>query len=120
MAFSYDIKQKEDVVLLSLKGFVLDEFQLEDLYKKSDDYFDKGLRFFVVDLAEITHMNSSGLNLLIRLLTKCRNNNGDLLICNVPKKVENLLIVSKLTSILETESSLEAAFDKLTKKVIVK
>lgn len=120
MAFSYKIEQKKEVVLLKLKGYVLEEGQFAELYQKLHGFIEQASHFFVVDLAEVSHMNSSGLNLLIRLLTKCRNQNGDMIISGLPKKIENLLIISKLNSIFETERSIEAAMEKLAQKDSIK
>lgn len=118
VTFLYTIEQKEDFVLLSLKGHVLEEFQLEELYNKMNALLDEGVRSFIVDLANISHMNSSGLNLLIRLLTKCRNKSGEMILCNLPSKIENLLIISKLSSIFEIEKDLHTAIGKLNQSTI--
>lgn len=51
-------------------------------------------------------MNSSGLNTLIQLLTKTRNSGGETVIYNMNKKINELLLITKLNTlfkIVETE-----------------
>ncbi len=54
-------------------------------------------------------MNSSGLGMLIGALTSARNAGGDLKLAAVPKRVQTLLSVTRLTDIFETHDTAAAA-----------
>lgn len=118
MIFSYQIEEKEGIVLLYLSGNVLEELEETILYEKINALLENGARALVVDLSKITHINSSGLNLLIRLLTKCRNSNGEMILCSLPDNVQNLLIITKLTSIFEIAKDVDAAMERLAQNTL--
>lgn len=120
VAFSFDILQSDGILILQLKGHVLEDECLKDLYVAVEENLENGRVYFVVDLEKVTHMNSPGLNFLIRLLTKSRNNGGELVIVNLSEKIENLLIVSKLKSVFETADSIDEAKKRILQKNTVK
>lgn len=71
---------------------------------------DKKLRL-VLDLAGVNRMNSSGLGLLINVLTTYKNNGGQLKLINVTSRVSNLLEITKLDKIFDIYDSLESALN---------
>ena len=58
-------------------------------------------------------MNSSGLNVLIQLLTKTRTSGGESVICNVNKKVNDLLVITKLNTLFKVADSKDDAVKML-------
>jgi len=59
-------------------------------------------------------MNSTGLSILINLFTQTRNRGGELVITNIPEKINNLLVITKLNSIFNIEDTVEDA-----KKILI-
>ena len=57
-------------------------------------------------------MNSSGLNVMINVLTKSRKAGGEVAIANVTKKIKELLIITKLNSFFNVSESIDEAFAK--------
>lgn len=53
----------------------------------------------VLDCQKLSYINSSGLNVFIRLLTKIRNSGGELYFTNVNAIVSKIFTVSKLNQI---------------------
>lgn len=113
MDFSYKIRQQAEICIIDFKGCTLDKSQSKDLLSDIEGLLREGHYKMIVNLKDIDYMNSSGLNVLINILTKCRNHNGDLIICNIPEKVKKLLVISKLTSVFEMVRSEEEAISKL-------
>jgi anti-sigma B factor antagonist len=72
--------------------------QLRELTKRlaSD-----GGRFFILDMSGISHVDSSGLGLLLSLYATIRNQGGDLKLLNVGDRVKELLRMTSLTNIFE-------------------
>ena len=62
-------------------------------------------RLFLLDLAEVTFLDSSGLGMLVRLLAAARSARGDLKLCNASKEVAHTLNVTNLSRMLETHAS---------------
>ena len=74
----------------------------EDLVKISKEInflIDKGMSNLVFDLENLNYINSTGINLFMRTLTKARVNNGDLIFSNVNGTVSDLFKIAKLNEI---------------------
>ena len=59
----------------------------------------------ILNLAEIKILNSLGINSLIKIFTKCRNNGGDLYIVNISEKINQVLLLTKLNTVLNIANS---------------
>ena len=74
----------------------------EDLVKISKEIsslIEKGICNLVFDLTNLNYINSTGINLFMRTLTKARVNNGDLIFSNVNGTVSDLFKIAKLNEI---------------------
>ena len=107
MNFSYEIQEKAlfitaDGDLLGLQNDV-----------KVLDYINQDLSesviYCIIDIANINYMNSSGLSMLIRILTKFRNRDGDVALVNPSDSVRKLLVITKLNAIFTIATSKEEA-----------
>ena len=58
-----------------------------------------GMKNFIVDLSGMKHINSSGLGVLITLLTRARKKGGEVVLVNPSEYIRNLLLITKLNSI---------------------
>ncbi len=112
MSFTFNIIQKDPVAIISLYGELIDRNEAQHLMDQIDGLSDDGQKNFILELSELKYMNSTGLNVLINVLTKSRKNGGDLVICGVSKKVQELLLVTKLTSVFSVSESTEDALTK--------
>lgn len=101
------------VVMISLKGKILTENCFDDVSEKIDSKIEGGKRKFLLDLTGVSHMNSSGLNILLRLFTKVRNKGGELIIINPSKVVNQLFIISKLNTVFKIGANKEEALKQL-------
>lgn len=70
---------------------------------------DEGFANFVADLAEAPYINSVGLNLLIHIMMRTKENGGKLIISNASAKVLQLFEVTKLIPMFELAPSTEEA-----------
>jgi len=113
MVLDYKIEAQKEFQILALKGELIDKNQAIDLIKEVDDLLEQGNNKFIIDLSELRYMNSSGLNVLIQLLTKTRTRGGESVICNVSKKVNELLIITKLNTLFKVTDTKEEAIKLL-------
>ena len=67
----------------------------------------------IYDLEHLEQMNSSGLNFIIRSLTKTRINGGDLCLCMAQGNVATLLTISKVNEVITVYGNLEEAIHHL-------
>ena len=66
-------------------------------------------RYFVLDLHGVSFVDSAGLGLLVRLLSRLRRVSGDLKLCGVAPNIQKSLNVSRLSSVLPSYDSVDAA-----------
>ena len=114
MNFEYTYNKVDDINLFTLKGDLIDKGQALQMLYEIDKCIEKKDNKFILNLAELKYMNSSGLNILINILTKSRKSGGDVAISSLSKKVHELLMITKLDSIFNITDSVEEAAKKLT------
>ena len=114
MSFSFDIKKDKELILISLEGSLMSKQQVVGLLDEIDFYFNEGNKKIIIDLSEMQYMNSTGLSVLINIFTQARNKGGEVVIANIPEKINQLLIITKLNSIFNIEETVEAAKKILT------
>lgn len=113
MVLDYKITEENNIQVLVLSGELIDKNQATDLVKSIDELLVEGKNKLIIDLSDLKYMNSSGLNVLIQLLTKTRTNGGESVIFNVSKKVNDLLVITKLNTLFKVADSKEAAIKML-------
>jgi len=75
---------------------------------------DDGIKNVLIDLAEMQYMNSTGLSILINILTQTRSKGGEVVVANVPEKINKLLVITKLNSVFNIKENIELAKTELT------
>jgi len=97
------------VIVLELAGKVMGGPDATVLHDKLHDLVDQGKKRIVVDLGQVTAMNSSGLGILISGLTTLRHAGGDLKLANVTERIQNLLMITKLKAVFEAHETVDKA-----------
>jgi anti-sigma B factor antagonist len=97
--FNFQSVEKGDVIVLKLVGSLIDSSHCITLLDKIEEFIEKGKSKFVLDMGEFVYMNSNGLSVIINLLTKARNSDGDVVICSITKKNNDILVITKLSSV---------------------
>jgi anti-sigma B factor antagonist len=113
MTFSYTTSNQKGITIFKLEGEIIDKTQTIGLIEQIDRLIASGKKNIVLELAGIRYMNSSGLNVLVNILTKARNVGGDVSVCNISPKVKDLLVVTKLDTIFHILPSVEEAIERL-------
>jgi anti-sigma B factor antagonist len=72
--------------------------QLRELAKRLTT---DGGRYFVLNMAGLSHMDSSGLGLLLSIYATIKNQGGDLKLLNVGDRVKELFRITGLTHIFQ-------------------
>lgn len=101
-----------------MHGRLMDTSASEAIGDQILDLVEAGTNQFIIDLSHLEYINSTGLNVLIHILTKARNADGEAVLCNLSKAVKQLFIVTKLSSVFTICDTLEDAELKInnTKK----
>lgn len=120
MSFSFNISPKSDFILLELQGELLDAFTAKEMLEKVNEVLneEKYTKNIIIDLHELNFINSTGIGVLIKVLTKARNNGGEVIITRVEKRVKDLLVITKLNSVFKVVDTLIDAKDYLKSKEV--
>lgn len=113
MSFTYSVTEKPGYSLISVGGRLIDKSSAEELIKEVEALIEDGKTKFLVDGKSLEYMNSSGLAVLLHILTKSRNAGGEAVLCHLSKKVKQLFIITKLTSVYSVVDSFSEAEEKL-------
>lgn len=114
MKFTYEIKQ-ENTVILRPEGDLLGAPAELKLVELVDNELDENIKNCVLDASQIPYINSSGISLVIRLLTRFRNKGGDLVMVAPNDSVLKLLVITKLNRIFSVFDNEEFAMDIFVK-----
>lgn len=101
------------ILILSLEGNLIGEEVGADLLKEADNAISEGITYCMINIGDVKYINSSGIGVLITILTKFRNKDGEVCIVNPSEHVKKLLIITKLNAIFNIEKTVEEAKLKL-------
>ena len=99
-----------DVVAIECSGRIVEGAETAELERRVRD-LEVVHRDFVLDLHEVSFVDSAGLGLLVRLLARLRRASGDLKLCRVAPNVERSLNVSRLSRVLAIYEDVDAAVE---------
>ena len=101
MSMKATIRQVDSVVVVDISGRItLGEgcTQLRELIR---DQLSKGHKNVLLNLADVTYIDSSGIGELVSAFTAVSNQGGQLKLLNLTKKVHDLLQITKLYTVFD-------------------
>jgi anti-sigma B factor antagonist len=98
-----------NVVVLEPKGSLIGGDETTELKNLMNSLQEKGNMKLIVDLADVSYLNSSAIGVLTVAHNSYKKRGGKLILCNVNKSVSNIFLVTKLATIFLTEDSREDA-----------
>lgn len=75
------------------------------------DLLGKGEKKILLNLGEISYLDSSGVGELVSAFTSTRNQGGELKLLNLTKKVQDLLLITKLLTVFDVYDDENAAIN---------
>lgn len=101
MVFDFTVTAQGNYALISLSGNLIEKGQAISLLEKSEELVQQNCVLWAIDLDKLIYMNSSGLNTLIQLLTKARVAGGEAVLYNMNKKINELILITKLHTLFK-------------------
>ncbi len=99
---------KRDILILRLKG-ELDDVSVVDLRLRISNYIDDyKINHLVLNLQDLSFLDSSGIGFIIGRYHQLRKRNGDITISNVNSRIERIIYVSGLAKICKMRESEDA------------
>ncbi len=102
-----------NILHLSFEGDLIGENNGAELVEVVKNAIDKQVLLCALYISNVRYINSSGIGVLITILTKFRNKGGEVILVNPSEHVKKLLIITKLNAIFIIAESEEEAITKL-------
>ncbi len=113
MEYTHEVKG--DILWLRFKGDLIGENHGPELISLVNDHISSDVIFCAINISEVRYINSSGIGVLITILTKFRNRDGEVVLVKPSDTVEKLLVITKLNSIFTIVKDEEEAKKELKK-----
>jgi len=113
MKFSHNIN--DNVLEIAVSGDLLGLSKEQKILDFVQEHIENQITHCSIDISEVGYMNSTGLSLLIRLLTRLRNQGGDLVLVSPSEQVKKLLVITKLNAIFSVVENQDEALELLQK-----
>ena len=84
------------------------------LHDKVNSLLQQGKKHIVLNLADVSMVDSGGLGELVRTLTTTQKHGGSLKVANLPKRIQDLLVMTRLVTIFDTFDDENAAVKSFT------
>jgi anti-sigma B factor antagonist len=95
----YQTELRDEVLFIRLEGDLIAGPVTQQLLASAEEHVEDKVLLCAVDLSSVRFMDSSGMGVLVSLLTKFRNRGGELVLIKPSDHIRKLLIVTKLNAI---------------------
>jgi anti-sigma B factor antagonist len=113
MTFNHAIK--DNTLIIRLSGDLIGEDNGSRILEVVTDAIQQSVLISIIDISELRYINSSGIGVLITILTKLRNKDGELYLLKPSESVKKLLVITKLNSIFQIIQSEEEVLKSVKK-----
>ncbi|HEY0978084.1 MAG TPA: STAS domain-containing protein [Flavobacteriales bacterium] len=107
--FDLSVSDHDGVKIFHLKGRLMDQQQADHLMQVLDEHLSGSTTNVVLDMAELQYMNSTGLNIMISVLTRTRKSGGEVVLAGLSMGVRQLFVVTKLDTVFRITDHVEGA-----------
>ncbi|HGJ67213.1 TPA: anti-sigma factor antagonist [bacterium] len=104
----FEIENKDDGVILHLEDKIIGDgaTQLKNIF---EELIDSGIRWIIIDLADVPLMDSSAIGSIIMAYLKIKERNGKLVLLYAQKSILDVLNITKLNTLFEIYDNMQTA-----------
>jgi len=106
-------KVDSETLFLNLSGDLIGEDTGLNIIEIVNQTIDNAIYKGIIDISNVRYINSSGIGVLITILTKFRNKGGEVCLLSPSENVKKLLIITKLNAIFRIAETVEEAIEKV-------
>ena len=106
-------RQIEDIAVLDIRGRITmgeGNVMLRELVREQ---IDNGTKKIILNLGEVQYIDSSGIGELVKVHTTTRNQGGQLKLVNLNKQIDELLQLTRLSTVFDIEADEASAVSSL-------
>jgi anti-sigma B factor antagonist len=104
-----------NVVILEPKGSFIGGNETDELKEILKKTLTNGIINIVIDFSNVSYLNSSAIGVLVVAHNEFKGKNGKMVFCNINKNIDNIFVVTKLTSLFSVEETRDEAIMALGK-----
>ena len=101
MSMKATVRQVDSVMVVDVSGRITLGEGCSQLRELIRDQLTKGNKRVLINLADVTYIDSSGIGELVSAYTAVSNQGGQLKLLNLTKKVHDLLQITKLYTVFD-------------------
>ena len=98
-----------EIAVMEPRGSLIGGDETDDIKTKAHDLIEQGNRKLVIDLGAVTYINSTGIGALVGIHSLYQKSQGAVKLCNMAKSVQNVFVITKLTSVFDVEEERDQA-----------
>ena len=114
MSLSLNTREVDGVIIIDMSGKLTIGEPVLSFRKAVKGFVDDGSRKFVLNLGDVSYIDSSGLGELVTTYTSLRNREGNVNLLNLTKRAKDLLQMTKLLTVFDTYEDEAAAVSALS------
>ena len=116
LSLKINIRETPDAAILDMSGRISIGEALAELRDSIREALGGDQKNILLNLAEVSHIDSSGLGQLIGSYATVTSRGGQMKLLNLQKRVNDLMQVTKLVTVFETYTNEETALKSFAKK----
>lgn len=105
----FKLNEVYNAKVIEFKGKLKGGPDAEDFHKTIQSFLDEGRKNVIIDMSDVSFVDSAGLGILVRGYTTLKNAGGEMKLAAISNKVSGVLAVTKLNSVFEQYPSVEEA-----------
>ncbi len=109
MALKIEEEKTAGVTVLRLAGRATLGDESNQLRSRLRELLDRGVTRMVLDLGEVTYLDSAGLGTLVAGYTSAQSKGASIKLANLTKKITEQLNITKLVTVFEVYPDVQAA-----------
>lgn len=107
------VRQVESIAILTPKGYLTGGDETDELERAIKQQAEAANKHLIINLSETQHLNSTALGVLISAHHNYVRRGGQMKLCGVDKRIENIFVITKLSLVFDvfpTEEQAIASF----------
>ncbi|HUO31547.1 MAG TPA: STAS domain-containing protein [Bryobacteraceae bacterium] len=109
MSLKINVRESGNVVILDLDGRITIGEEATSLRDTIKEMLDGGHRHILLNLADVSYIDSTGLGQFVGSFATVTSRGGELKLLNLQKRLQELMQITKLITVFETFTSETAA-----------
>lgn len=102
-------RQVESITILTPRGYLTGGDETDELENTIKRLGENGNKHLVINLSETQHLNSTALGVLISAHSSYVRRGGQMKLCAVDKRIENIFVITKLSLVFDVYPNEEQA-----------